>query len=52
MAKIIFPKAKVLMIEPQFEMKEVLEQLCRGSDDLEYIQAGAGKEKGELVQTI
>ena len=40
------------MIEPQIEMKDGLEPLCRGCEDLEYFQAGAGKENEELVQTI
>ena len=52
MAKTVFPDARVLMIEPQIEMKDDLEQLCRGREDLEYVQAGAGKENGELEQTI
>ncbi len=52
MVKSVFPDAKVLMIEPQVEMKTVLEELCSGREDLDYVQAGAGKESGELVQTI
>jgi FkbM family methyltransferase len=52
MAKEIFPDANVIMIEPLDEMKEILENLCRTHEDLEYIKAGAGKESGELVQTI
>jgi len=52
MAMSIFPHARVLMIEPQNEMKHSLEELCRSFESVEYVQAGAGKESGELVQTI
>lgn len=48
----IFPKARVIMIEPQEEMKDELEGLCRSYESVEYIKAGAGKASGELVQTI
>lgn len=52
MAKSVFPKAPVLMIEPQDEMRPYLETICRSHKSVEYIQAGAGREPGELVQTI
>ena len=48
----VFPQAEVLMIEPQEEMKPYLDALCKAYKTLEFIQAGAGKESGELVQTI
>ena len=48
----VFPNARYLMIEPQEEMKELLNQFCGEHETLEYIQAGAGSESGELVQTI
>jgi len=48
----IFPKAQVIMIEPQEEMTDELEGLCRSFESVEYIKAGAGKASGELVQTI
>jgi FkbM family methyltransferase len=52
MALSVFPETKVVMIEPQQEMQQYLNQLCRENSDLEVIQAGAGREEGELVQTI
>ena len=52
MAKSVFPEAKVLMIEPQEEMEEALKHICRAYKGLEYIKAGAGREKGHLVQSI
>lgn len=52
MATKIFPQSHVLMIEPQEEMKYYLDQICRSSNSIEYVQAGAGSEKGELIQTI
>ena len=40
------------MIEPQEEMRETLTGMCRENANLEFIQAGAGREPGESVQTI
>ena len=48
----VFPHAQVLMIEPQEEMKQSLQDLCHSHKALEYVQAGAGSKSGELVQTI
>ena len=48
----VFPRARVLMIEPQPEMRSHLEQLCRDNPNLEFVQAGAGRDPGQLVQTI
>jgi FkbM family methyltransferase len=52
MIKSVFPQARVLMIEPQEEMKHSLEDLCRSLSSVEYVRGGAGSEPGELVQTI
>ena len=52
MALSIFPESKVIMLEPQNEMVPFLERLCHQNSDIEFVHAGAGKEKGELVQTI
>lgn len=52
MAKRIFPQAHILMIEPQEEMKYYLDEICRSYRSVDYVQAGAGSETGELVQTI
>jgi len=52
MAAAIFPEAKIVMIEPQAEMKPCLEELCSGNKSMELIPAAAGSECGQLVQTI
>ena len=52
MALSVFPETKVVMIEPQQEMQNYLNQLCRENRRLEVVHAGAGREVGELVQTI
>ena len=52
MALSVFPNARVLMIEPQEEMRHSLEGLCSSFKSVEYVRAGAGRESGELVQTI
>jgi len=52
MARSVFPKAKFLMIEPQEEMAGPLSELCRVHEGIDFVQAGAGKESGQLVQTI
>ena len=48
----VFPESRIIMFEPQEEMRSILEQLCRRNSNLEFIQAGVGREPGELVQTI
>jgi FkbM family methyltransferase len=48
----VFPEARILMIEPQREMQMHLDQLCRENQNLEFIHAAAGRESGQLVQTI
>jgi FkbM family methyltransferase len=52
MALSIFPKTPVLMIEPQDEMEASLSELARTIPDCHFVKAGAGREPGELVQTI
>lgn len=52
MALSVFPEAKILMIEPQREMQIHLDQLCSENHNLEFIHAGAGRESGQLIQTI
>lgn len=52
MARRVFPQAKVLMIEPQQELAEKLTRLAESSPDIDFVQAGAASEPGELVQTI
>jgi FkbM family methyltransferase len=48
----VFPSTPVIMIEPQNEMQEHLVALSKESPNCTYIRAGAGREAGELVQTI
>lgn len=52
MALDIFPRTPVMMIEPQEEMEAPLTQLVSENRSCIYVKAGAGREKGELVQTI
>lgn len=52
MALEFFPDASVLMVEPQEEMRPLLSELAASRAGLHYIQAGAGRAPGELVQTI
>ncbi len=52
MALSVFPDVRVVMIEPQQEMQHILHQLCSQNSRLEFVRAGAGKEDGQLLQTI
>lgn len=52
MAKRIFPEAAVIMVEPQEEMRRLLQKVTSRLDRVEWIQAGAGASKGEMIQTI
>lgn len=48
----VFPHTPVLMIEPQKEMSTRLEAIVEKNHGCCYINAGAGRVEGELVQTI
>jgi FkbM family methyltransferase len=48
----IWPEAEFLLVEPQPEMREPLERLCREHDGISYVLAGAGSTPGERIQTI
>lgn len=48
----IFPRTPVIMIEPQDEMQMFLSELAKTTADCHVVKAGAGREPGELVQTI
>ncbi len=48
----VFPGTLALMIEPQDEMVEGLSALAREVPGVTFFQAGAGREDGELLQTI
>lgn len=52
MAKDVFPEASFLLIEPQIEMRQSLNDLCSEFEDISWIEAGAGSKEGRLVQTI
>src|SRR5271170_4453942 len=47
-----FPGTPVLMIEPQNEMEASLSQLVKTTPNCHFVKAGAGREPGELMQTI
>ena len=48
----IWPRARFLMIEPQPEMQESLERVCRELEGVGYVLAGAGCRREERIQTI
>jgi FkbM family methyltransferase len=48
----VFPSTPILMIEPLNEMEPHLLPLTKDVHDCFYVKAGAGREDGELVQTI
>jgi FkbM family methyltransferase len=48
----VFPDASFLMIEPQHEMKPLLEAVSRDIHRARWVQAGAGAQAGELTLTI
>jgi FkbM family methyltransferase len=52
MAKGVFPQSQFMLIEPQPEMREPLNILCSEFQDISWIEAGAGSQEGQLVQTI
>jgi FkbM family methyltransferase len=52
LAKEIFPDAQCLMIEPQREMRQALNELCAKHSDVTWVEAGAGAVPGKLVQTL
>jgi FkbM family methyltransferase len=52
LARRINPGLRVLMIEPQAELQEGLGRLVRDTDNVELVGAGAGRQPGELIQTI
>jgi FkbM family methyltransferase len=52
LALAVFPGTPVLMIEPQDEMEPVLSRLAAEIPACHYVKAAAGREEGELIQTI
>ncbi len=52
MAKRFFPNSSFLLIEPQSEMRQALNTLCKEFNDVYWVEAGAGSQAGRLVQTI
>lgn len=52
MARAVFPGTPVVMIEPQDEMEHNLAGLAAEMPACYYVKAAAGREEGELIQTI
>ena len=52
MALWVFPSAKTVMIEPQDEVEPFLKKLADSDSRFRYFKCGAGREAGELFQTI
>lgn len=52
MLKGVFPGARVLLLEPQPEMREPLDRLCAGTPDLRWIEVAAGAREETRLQTI
>jgi FkbM family methyltransferase len=52
MTAAIFPEARILMIEPLDEMEADLRETARDLPNSVYVRAGAGRQTGELYQTI
>lgn len=48
----VFPSAKTVMIEPQDEVEPFLKKLSESDPRFRYFKCGAGREPGELVQTL
>lgn len=48
----VFPSAKTVMIEPQDEVEHFLKKLSDSDPRFRYFKCGAGREAGELVQTL
>ncbi len=51
-ATAVYPQANFVLIEPQAEMAPFLNNLCASNPKMEWIQAGAGAENGELALTV
>lgn len=51
-AKKVYPTANFILIEPQVEMKERLENFCKESPGSVYYLVGAGARKERLVLTV
>ncbi len=52
MAKMVFADASFLLIEPQAEMREALDELCASYDEMDWVEVGAGSKTGKLALTI
>jgi FkbM family methyltransferase len=52
MLKEIFPAAEVLLIEPQVEMREPLDQLCARLPGLRWVETAVGAREETRLQTI
>ncbi len=52
MLKEIFPASEVLMIEPQPEMRESLDAVCRRLPGVRWVETAVGAREETLLQTI
>jgi FkbM family methyltransferase len=52
MARGVFPEARFVLVEPQLEMRDALNALCRELPGVSWIEAGVGKEPGTLKQIV
>jgi FkbM family methyltransferase len=52
MARAIFPDARFLLIEPQLETRESLDNLCAEFPNVSWVLAGAGARKGQSYLNV
>lgn len=52
MAAAVYPNTSFLLVEPQYEMRQHLEEFCREFPRARWVEAGAGAIGGELTLTI
>jgi FkbM family methyltransferase len=48
----VYPRARVVMVEPQWEMEDPLRLLCERDPRCQVFMCGAGSQEGELVLTL
>jgi FkbM family methyltransferase len=52
MAREVFPRAEFLLVEPQPEMREPLDELCRRLPGVRWVECAAGARDETRIQTI
>ncbi len=50
--KLVFPEARITLIEPQREMKSYLDAFCRKHSHCHWIEAGCGDQTGSAEFTV